>query len=155
MSVGSQLKALPIGELVASLAKGIAQAQVELDEASMQIARLMSGLDAEDRVLIRGRAYSLLEMGLTPTFYHFSEATLELKVSVSMTLHGGGSNESRVSHSVSSVDAGFAGKFQYSSEGSSVVRTRLVPLPPPPVFLERVERMQADEREFRDQLTTG
>lgn len=151
MSVGSQLQKLPIGEMIASLATGIAQAQIELDEASMRIAQLMSGFEPQDRVLMRGKTYSLIELGLTPTFYHFTETTLEVKMSISMTIHGKGTSDSRVEHSVNSVDASFASKFQYSIEGSSLVRTRLVPIPPPQIFQERVERMIEGEREFQAQ----
>ncbi len=154
MSIGSQLADLPITGLIVSLAKGIAQAQLELDETSMEIARMMSGVEDEDRVVVGGVSYSLLELGLTPTFYHFSETTLEIKVSVSMTIHGKGAPGGRYAHMVSAVDAGFASKFQYSVEGSSSVRTKLVPVPPPPVFQEHIQILMAEEQKYRDALAS-
>ncbi len=101
-----------------------------------------------------GQEYSLMELGFTPTFYQFVDTVIELKMSISMrsevetkveasssttaggafwTPFGGGGTVS-----TSSVSASFAAKYQYSAEGSSLMRTKLVPIPPPALFEERV-----------------
>lgn len=156
MSLGDQLRDLPLTGLLVSLAKGIAQAQVELDTVSIQIAQMMSGVEPENRIRIGRRTYSLMELGLTPTFYHFVETTLEVKMAISMTIHGDASQESsessKYAHMVKSVDAEFAGKYQYSVEGSSLVRTRMVPRPPPGVFQDHIDRLIEDDRKYRDQF---
>ena len=106
-----------------------------------------------------GNEYSLLELGFTPTFYQFVDTVIELKMSISMktetefkrsssasvtkggafwTPFGGGG-----SVSTSSVSASFAAKYQYSAEGSSLMRTKLVPIPPPALFEERVRALIA------------
>lgn len=106
-----------------------------------------------------GNEYSLLELGFTPTFYQFVDTVIELKISISMktetefkrsssasvtkggafwTPFGGGG-----SVSTSSVSASFAAKYQYSAEGSSLMRTKLVPIPPPALFEERVRALIA------------
>jgi hypothetical protein len=43
----------------------------------------------------------------------------------------------------SSVSASFAAKYQYSAEGSSLMRTKLVPIPAPALFEERVRGLIA------------
>ena len=101
-----------------------------------------------------GQEYSLLELGFTPTFYQFVDTVIEIKMSISMksesevqtsssssltaggafwTPFGGGGAVSS-----SSVSASYAAKYQYSAEGSSLMRTKLVPIPPPALFEERV-----------------
>jgi hypothetical protein len=114
-----------------------------------------------------GQEYSLLELGFTPTFYQFVDTVIELKMSISFkseteikrsssntsvkagglwTPFGGGG-----AVSASSVSASYAAKYQYSAEGSSLMRTKLVPIPPPALFEERVraliEKRRAAEEE--------
>lgn len=109
-----------------------------------------------------GSEYSLMELGFTPTFYQFVDTVIELKMSISMrsetetnvsastsitsggavwTPFGGGG-----SVQTSSVSASYAAKYQYSAEGSSLMRTKLVPVPPPALFEERVRDLLAKRR---------
>ena len=44
---------------------------------------------------------------------------------------------------VSSVSASYSSKYQYSAEGSSLMRTKLVPVPAPAVLEERIRGMLA------------
>lgn len=106
-----------------------------------------------------GREYSLLELGFTPTFYQFVDTVIELKMSISVqsevevkrssssavakgggfwTPFGGGG-----SVSASSVSASFAAKYQYSAEGSSLMRTKLVPVPAPSLLEDRIRSLIA------------
>jgi len=106
-----------------------------------------------------GQEYSLMELGFTPTFYQFVDTVIELKMSITVASEtevrmetkssvvaggafwtpfgGGGTVRS------SSVSASFAAKYQYSAEGSSLMRTKLVPIPPPTLFEERVRALIA------------
>ena len=106
-----------------------------------------------------GQEYSLMELGFTPTFYQFVDTVIELKMSITV------STETEVKHSTnssvvaggavwtpfggggtvrsSSVSASFSAKYQYSAEGSSLMRTKLVPIPPPALFEERVRALIA------------
>lgn len=49
----------------------------------------------------------------------------------------------------SQVDASYSSKYSYSAEGSSLLRTKLVPLPPPPILEERIRRQLDGEAERR------
>lgn len=104
-----------------------------------------------------GKEYSLLELGFVPTFYQFVDTLIELKLSISVTketnrdssstqvnanLSGSvGFFSASASMSASSVSASFSSKYQYSSEGSSLMRTKLVPVPPPEILQERIRAM--------------
>ncbi|HSF94898.1 MAG TPA: hypothetical protein VLA52_07710 [Thermohalobaculum sp.] len=106
-----------------------------------------------------GNEYSLLELGFTPTFYQFVDTLIELKMSISV------SRETNISRSstqvrasvkgsvgffsatakmnVSSVSASYSSKYQYSAEGSSLIRTKLVPVPAPAILEQRIRSMIA------------
>jgi hypothetical protein len=86
---------------------------------------------------------SLLQAGLLPTFYQFTEATLEVKLSISMketeTKETSGSTSlgRRLSKFGalafgSPVDYRTANTYSYAAQGSSVLRATLRPVPPPP-----------------------
>ena len=87
---------------------------------------------------------SLLQAGLQPTFYQFTEATLEVKISISIKQTGdqptsgtGGTKalSSRVSNIrafASPVNYRTKNTFSYEAQGSSVMRAILKPVPPPP-----------------------
>jgi len=102
-----------------------------------------------------GQDLSMLELGFTPTFYQFVDTIIEVKMSISMSrertysrkttkskasafggtffgLFGGGSART------STVSAAYASKYQYSAEGASLMRTKLVPVPPPAVLEQRI-----------------
>ncbi|MES2442987.1 MAG: hypothetical protein V4574_09160 [Pseudomonadota bacterium] len=106
-----------------------------------------------------GQKYSLLELGFTPTFYQFVDTVIELKLSISMKSEtamerktsttqvtaGGFAFPFVAGGSVraTSVSASFSSKYQYSAEGSSMMRTKLVPIPPPALLEERIRALIA------------
>ena len=52
--------------------------------------------------------------------------------------------------SISTVDAKFSAKYQYSVEASSTIKTKIVPIPPPEVF-EEIIRANIEKRKDREQ----
>jgi hypothetical protein len=105
-----------------------------------------------------GEELSLLELGFTPTFYQFVDTIIEVKVSINISrsvaaarssvdvdsgLSLGGNLVTGFSAGlkVATVSASFAAKYQYSAEGSSLLRTKLVPVPPPTILQERIRRL--------------
>lgn len=113
------------------------------------------------KVKFGGEDLSLLELGFTPTFYQFVDTIIEVKMSISMSSETSSSTSSfeasisskgvggffggfggyATSTKISSVSASYASKYSYSAEGSSLIRTKLVPVPPPAVLEERIRRM--------------
>jgi hypothetical protein len=86
---------------------------------------------------------SLLQAGLLPTFYQFTEATIEVKLSITMketeeretrgaTPLGRKTSRLGVLAFGSTVDYRTANTYSYSAQGSSVLRATLKPVPPPP-----------------------
>jgi hypothetical protein len=188
INVGEKVTAVPIGDLIASVALGIAKAQWELNKSSMVTAELMSGHRVmrdinsgavlklangepwvEDYRVWFGFDYnvrdngelvktpqrvSMLELGFTPTFYHFVETTITVKVAVSVnrsidqsktTKDSGGGGIVAVA---SSVDASYASTYNYHADAASEVRTRLVPVPPPPILEQRIRLLMAAEAQM-------
>jgi len=106
-----------------------------------------------------GKEYSLLELGFTPTFYQFVDTMIEMKMSISMSRETNIKRSSTTVNAsvkgsvgffsatakmrVSTVSASYASKYQYSAEGSSLMRTKLVPIPPPAILEERIRAMVA------------
>jgi hypothetical protein len=173
-NVGKDLLQVPFPEMVKAMATGIAEAQLALDMTSLRIAKLMSGADEPDTppeakgknlVTFHNRQYSLLELGFTPTFYQFVDTIIEIKLSISMSedqaqARSSTSVDSEVGFKaglgffsasgsatlkVSTVSASFASKYQYSAEGASLMRTKLVPVPPPPILEQRIRAILEED----------
>jgi len=147
------LNAMPFDEMIASMGTGIAEAQRKLDEISFEITKMMSGTEAKYRIRLSdsadARTYSLLELGFAPTFYQFVDTVLEVKVAFSMSSETSNSGSEREKYQAKStpVDATYSNRFQYPVEGSSVMRTKLVTVPPPGLLEGRVrELVEAEQR---------
>jgi hypothetical protein len=166
MAIGQELLDVPFGEMVMSLGLAISRAQFELDRVSMEIAQIMAGQEFDvpdadgegthtERLLVNfdGQDLSMLELGFTPSFYHFVDTIIEVKVSITMSTETSFSRSTFNANigarwgffgagaSVSSVSASYAQKFNYSAEGSSLIRTKIAPVPPPAILEERIRGM--------------
>lgn len=158
MSVGQELLNAPFPELVKSLGVGIAEAQYTLDRVSVRIAQQMAGFkvsstgelvaDESSLVVLKegDPGVSLLALGFTPTFYQFVETHIEFKMAISMKT----STETSVGASVgasyfglvsASVNASYSQKYQYEASGSSEMRTKLVTVPSPAIFEQRLRAL--------------
>ncbi len=153
--VGQELLAVPLPEMVMKLGLGIAEAQRALDENSVDTAKLLAEttvplvlgvtqvIDADGGVTFTNSPpvdVSLLQIGLLPTFYQFSEATIEVTMDIKTTT----SRETNVKVSAK-AKVGFAcfsasvntevshnRKFGKEVHGTSRLVTKMVPVPPPP-----------------------
>lgn len=143
-SVTRALVTAPLPQIIEKLGLAIAQAQYALDTNSVEIAKVM----AETEVEIGSDSYNLLSLGFQPSFYSFSEATVEAKLSFTMTE----STETSVAVGINagvnvgvfmaaaSIDVSYARKFSVSTQGASSIAARLVSLPPPDVFNQLLKR---------------
>lgn len=169
--VGQEMAAFPFEHLIKNIASGIANAQIELDRSSAQVALMMSGTNEEDRIDFNGESLSLFDLGLRPTFYQFVDTVIEIKIVVSMTTSTSSEHSSSrtkkkakvgisfwsasasASVSTSTVTAKYARKYDYSVEGSSLVRTKLVPVPPPAILEERIRRIMEEDAAAKASIT--
>jgi hypothetical protein len=143
-SVTRALVTAPLPQIIEKLGLAIAQAQYALDTNSVEVAKTMSQTEVE----IGDETYNLLSLGFQPSFYSFTEATVEAKLSFTMTE----STETSVAVGVragvnvgvfmaaASVDVSYARKFSVSAEGSSSIAARIVSLPPPDVLNQLLKR---------------
>jgi len=112
---------------------------------------------------------SMMELGFTPTFYQFIDTVIEVKIAIKMTEDTGSTRSEKgynrcsrfsatrfgtfYSTSVTPVDATYTSKYSYSAEGSSLLRTKLVPVPPPSILEERarmlMQQNEADRKILR------
>ncbi len=185
MSIGQELLNVPFPKMVRDLAFAIAQGQLALDHSSLQTAKALAkakvdiipefyevinpkprtvagvqitGVDmtfeAADPVTM-----SLLQAGLTPTFYQFTESVIEVKISISTRTESKSELEAGVSTEVTASADFFFGSmsatvashvnykssntYSYSAEGSSLLRTTLKPVPPPARLMPRLVTINA------------
>jgi len=234
MSIGQELLNVPMGDMIRDMAFAIAEAQVRLDESSIEVAEMMGGLKTvyddngniafDDSRVFFGQEYmtpseaekaavfddalsgskdndklqkiiqnykqkhkpkedelipvpsrvSMLELGFTPVFYNFVDTIIEVKIAIKITRErsynsrkrdrttnvdskskkGGiagfitGKKSRKSTVSTSQVDASYSSKYGYSAEGSSLLRTKLSPVPPPAILEERIRNMMEDRRQM-------
>lgn len=153
-SVGQELLDVPLPDMVAKLAMGIASAQAALDSNSVRTATILAEteipvvLGVTQTIAADGSVsytqsdpvdISLLQIGLLPTFYQFSEASIEVKMDIKTTT----SRETNIKVTAE-AKAGFAmwsasikaevshnRKFGKEVNGTSRLFTKMVPVPPP------------------------
>lgn len=185
MAIGQELLDIPFAEMVRNLAFAIAEGQLALDRSSIETLRFLLENEVdivpeiteiiepvERQVTVGGGTIpitgasirasgatpirlNLLQAGLQPTFYQFTEAQLEVKLSISIkrteeSETNPGSNPTAVPVTrfatrafASSVNYRTANTYSYTAEGSSVLRATLRPVPPPPRLTPRLVTVNA------------
>ena len=112
---------------------------------------------------------TLMQAGLMPTFYQFTESLIEVKISISHrssssrefeagaefevsteaeahgSLFGFGGSGSASTTFASHVNYKSASTYDYSAEGSSLLRTTLKPVPPPARIMPRIVTVDATD----------
>lgn len=174
--VGNALTSVRIENMILELAKGIAWGQYELDKAGVEITKLMG---VPGTVSIGGEKLSMLEAGFIPSFYHFVDTILEIKMDISireeqadstaLKMSQSGSSSTEVTAEASakfgvnaaivsaevgvkagykatntsaysrSLDASHSQKFSQDLSASSLMRTKIVPVPAPELLVERIK----------------
>ncbi|MGI4879961.1 MAG: hypothetical protein ACRYG4_21005 [Janthinobacterium lividum] len=135
------------GDLVRMLAEGIADAQAALDRSSAEMAvelaatkidivpTITETVAADGSVTFAAGAtqtVSLLEIGLTPTFYQFSEATIDVAMDVHLVeSEDSTTKEKRSGLFVSTREVTLDRKFNRDTTSSTRMTAKLVPVPSP------------------------
>lgn len=165
--VGNELQAAHFGEIVSSIAQGIADGQRALDLASINTLAILSNTPvylipevaevitpASVSVQASGLAQpvqvtgvrvsgvaspavpmSALQAGILPTFYQFTEATIELKLSIQLReadqTDTDGSRQSGIFAFATHVNFRTQNTYSYAVDASSSVKVVMRPVPPP------------------------
>lgn len=90
MSPGQILLDAPVDAWVQKMGQAIAEAQLQLDQVSIRVATMLS----ETKVDVTNSdgsksTKSLLELGFSPTFYQFTEADLEVRMTITLKAEKG------------------------------------------------------------------
>lgn len=112
----------PLEKILFHVGKGIATAQMELDKNSLATQTL---LDNDEL---------LSQLGIQATWYHFPETTLELRMSLSMQWEEEKKEGKPVAWKrvlyAAPLNATYKNLFDYEVAGTSMVKTRIVSVPP-------------------------
>ncbi len=138
-----------------------------------------AALTADDRKSLKAgmrlpQRLSMIELGFVPNFYQFVETIIDVKIDIH--IHGSTDDtksntasaqtqQDSYAHSgywwwynqgarttqvtTSQVNASYSSKYSYDVTGSSTLRTRLVPVPPPPVLEARIRELMEVERAYQ------
>jgi len=164
--VGNELAEVPFGDLLRSVAEGIAEGQHALDMTSLrtlvELTKIKVDLIPEVTEVITPEPFdvpvsgqapvrvtgarveasaaapvqmSALQAGLEPTFYQFTEATIQLKVSLQLRetqeTDADGKRQTSLRVFGSNVNFRSQNTFSYTAEASSSVTAILRPVPAP------------------------
>lgn len=142
--------ASPLGDIIASVGEGVAEAQQALDEGSLAKTLEIYSEGNEETLRV------LREIGYRPTFYALPETTGEVRVSLQLGQSAQGSTSplssgsstaqpiintqlSRLGRNISAkprlyatpVDAGYANRYGYQANVSAKLTFKIVPVPAP------------------------
>ena len=167
--VGVALLQAPFSEMVLKLALAIAEGQTKLDMNSTEVAKFMCSEDAmitlpnittpyvpavvapngtittaaQAAVLGQGIVLPLIALGFFPGFYQFTEAIIEVKMAITMSQSSdfslGVKAKAGIGCFAASVNASYSSKYSYNVEGSSLLRIKLAPVPPPQILQDYME----------------
>ena len=70
----------------------------------------------------------------------------------SSSRYGGSSSYKNTNLSCTTVDAKYASTYNYSVEGSSLIKTKIVPIPPPDVFEEIIRAKLQERKEWEQRM---
>lgn len=135
-------------DLVRMLAEGIADAQASLDRASAEqvvelantrvkvVSSITETIDANGNVTYENgplREVSLLDLGVMPTFYQFSEAKVEVTMDIKIVenTNESGTTPKRYSLFADTASVRFERKLNRDVKISSKLTATLVPVPMP------------------------
>ena len=134
------------GDLVRMLAEGIADAQASLDRASAEMVVELANTEVEiiptvtETIDENGivqytngapQTVSLLQLGVRPTFYQFSQAVVEVVMDVKIVENETENGQRRFSLFANTSDVRFERKLNRDVKISSKLTATLVPVPMP------------------------
>lgn len=129
--LAQDIGAAPLGDLIASVGRGVAEAQAALDASSLeQCLALYTEQDDLKRIM--------RETGYRPTFYTIPETEGELTLSLTITGNQAAQQTSLARRSgaapriyAAPVDGSYQNSYGFSSTVAAKVKFRIVAVPPP------------------------
>lgn len=121
----TEVLSAPLGDLIASVGRGVAQAQESMNAQALDGFRALQQGDSE-------RLRDLQTLGYQPTWYRIPEVEAEMVMSLSISGKSSRRASGEATLYATPVDANFVNKFGYDLQASSKLNFRIVPVPPPP-----------------------
>ncbi|WP_054851068.1 hypothetical protein [Olleya sp. ITB9] len=169
----SDLLSGPLGELIASIGRGVGEAQSALDEGSLQQTLALYSLDnpqdattpdadtadaASVTVTDNQRMLELIRsIGYQPTFYVIPETEVEAKVSLTMDLSNTQSAPLRQTYqsrnyraNVTPLNANNINQYSLNANAAATLKFKIVPVPPPSGVAEKRIMPQLIGRVYND-----
>lgn len=116
--------AASVGDLISEIGRGVAEAQQQIDAATLESFKALYS-EGDDF------ARELRSIGYQPTWYHIPEASAEVNLTLSMSASTSKTKTSKSQLYGTTVDATIQNQFNFSSELSSKLAFKVVPIPPP------------------------
>lgn len=134
-SLFSDSLATPLGEVIAAVGRGVAEAQAALDHASLAATLAMYESDGDEGL------EALRSIGYRPTFYVLPETTCEVQVSMHIGGTGAADGSAGAANQpgaigqartyITPVDAAFQQRYAFQASGAAKLTFKILPVPPP------------------------
>lgn len=141
------LEQAPLPRIIEDLARSIAEAQMSMDRVMMDALQVL----ADSKVTVPGSKgsgveKSMLELGFFPSFYHFAEANINVRMAFT-SMEG---EEFGIGASISggkpgifaaSLSASYTNKYSFSADAASEINTKIVSVPAPALLTELMAKL--------------
>lgn len=115
----------PVSSMVREVGVSVAEAAISLSKAQAE--------------MVANRPKELVAAGILPSFYHMQDVEVELKLTIQIEEQSGSSGKKKWGLFATPMNARYKNALKYNAEGSSVLKMRFAPGPPPLAFEPDVE----------------
>ena len=123
----------PLGDIIASIARGVADAQQALDQRTIETFMEIYQKDDAFKEELR-------QIGYQPTWYKIPEVTAEVVMSLSIegqstfnsSTTPGANNNKPLKLNAAPIDANYTNRFNFDIKAASKISFKIVPVPPSP-----------------------
>ena len=139
----SELLSNPLGDLIASIGRGVGEAQAALDAGSLSQTLEMYREDESRSPEEKNTIELMREIGYQPTFYTIPETECEAQVSISLGVSGSGPTSpiqsgysNRTKMYATPLNAGNINRYNLNAQASAKLKFKIVPVPTDAVISE-------------------
>lgn len=141
----------PLPQIIENLGKAIAEAQFNMDRFVANSLAILADAD-EHGIEIPGQAEkkSMLELGLLPSFYHFTEMNINVRMALSSMEGeefgiGGSITGGKPGIFGASLSASYTNKYSFSADAATEINTKIVSVPAPALLGDMIAKLTAPE----------
>ncbi|QXP58757.1 hypothetical protein [Olleya sp. HaHaR_3_96] len=169
----SEILSGPLGELIASIGRGVGEAQAALDEGSLrqtlELYKIESqqdiegqeGATSDEEAVIINEERRLMQLirsiGYQPTFYVIPETEVEAKVSLNMDISNNQSTNlqqpyqrSKYRANVTPLNANNINQYNLNANAAATLKFKIVPVPAPSGVAEKRIMPNLIDREYNE-----